>query len=403
MKVLLIHCHYGRTAPSGEDVAFRNEAAMLENGGVTVVRFEREREGIDLSTAWKRADVALSSIWSRGSRRGISDLLQRVRPAVAHFHNTFPGISPSGYAACRELGVPVVQTVHNYRFFCANGLLLRDGQPCEECLGKFPWRAAARRCYRGSRLASGAQFLGIARSRLAHTWSRAVDRYIALSAFAAGRLAAGGLPPGRISVKPNVLAADPPPGTGDGGFAIFVGRLKEEKGTRVLLEAWRELRDIPLEVVGDGPLRGEMEAFVKRERLPVRFAGMVPHAEAVRRIGRSALLVLPSICYEGFPMTVLEAYACGTPVVATGLGSLDELVDAGRTGAKFPPGDAHALAGAIRSAWSDPVKRAAMRRGARARFEERYTVKANFSRLLEIYRLAADRRGDSPRGGEGGR
>lgn len=393
MKVLLAHCRYRSASPSGEDVAFRNEGRMLEDAGVEVVRFELENDGIDVSTAWKRADVALSAVWSRGRRREISELVRRVRPDVAHFHNTFPGISPSGYAACREQGVPVVQTVHNYRFFCPNGLLLREGRPCEECLGRLPWRAVARRCYRGSALATGAQCLAIARNRIARTWSRAVDRYIALSGFAAGRLAAGGLPPCRISVKPNVLSSDPLPGTGDGGFAIFVGRLSEEKGIGLLLEAWRELRDIPLEVVGDGPLRGEMEAFARRERLPVRFAGMVPHAEAVRRIGRSALLVLPSICYEGFPMTVLEAYARGTPVVATGAGSLDELVEDGLTGAKFPRGDADALAGTIRTAWSDPSKRERMRRGARVRFEERYAARVNLRRLLEIYRLAAGRSG----------
>jgi len=209
LKILLAHNFYRSAAPSGEDAVYRAERALLARAGHEIIAYERHNDTIDDSNLRKNIDLALSGAWSRHSYAEISALIRRARPDIAHFHNTFPLISPSAYAACRDNGVPVVQTLHNYRLICANGLLLRDGKPCESCVGTSLWPALRYRCYRGSLPATGAVVWMLARNRRRGTYRHLVDRYIALTRFAAGRLAAGGLPAERITVKPNFLDAPP--------------------------------------------------------------------------------------------------------------------------------------------------------------------------------------------------
>jgi glycosyltransferase involved in cell wall biosynthesis len=390
MKVLLAHNFYRSSAPSGEDAVYRNERSLLEAGGIEVVPFERFNDEIDDSTLARQVSLALRGAWSRRTHAELSAFLRRTRPDVAHFHNTFPLISPSAYAACRDRGVPVVQTLHNFRFICPGALLLRDGRPCEACVGTSLFPALRHRCYRGSLTATGAQVWTLVRNRFRGTYRNLVHRYIALSGFAAVRLAEGGLPADRIEVKPNFLPVSPPVGKGDGGFAVYVGRLQEEKGVRTLLAAWRELPGFSLKVIGDGTLRAEMERQARREGLPVEFCGYRTKEEVLGMVGRSEMLIVPSVCYEGFPMALLEAYACGTPVVASRIGSLDELVVEDATGVKFEPGNSRDLAAKAGSLRKDRARLAALRRGARWMFEMKYTAENNFPALLGIYERAMD-------------
>lgn len=383
MKVLLGHNFYRSSAPSGEDGVFRNELALLESR-VEVVAFIRRNDDIDESTLRKKIRLALNGAWSQQTYDELSTLIRATRPDIAHFHNTFPQISASAYAACRDNRVPVVQTLHNYRYVCPGALLMRDGKPCESCLGGplglLP--ALARRCYRGSLSATGAQVYAIAANRLRDRYGL-VNRYIALTEFAAAKLAQGGLPRERIVVKPNFLPKPPPVGEG-GGYAIYVGRLTPEKGVGTLLRAWRDLRDLPLKIVGDGSERGEYERFAAAEGLPVEFLGYRSQAEILRLVGGARFQAVPSEWYEGFPMVVLEAYACGTPVLAARIGSLDEIVADGVAGLKFTPGDADDLATQARRllALPDPAR---MRRRVRQTFDDHYTADKNLNRLLDIY------------------
>lgn len=394
MKVLLVHDHYRSSAPSGEDAVFRNERTLLERKGHTVIPFERFNDEIDDRGFAKRVGLALEGAWSKRTHEDLSDLLRRTRPDVAHFHNTFPLISPSAYAACRDFGVPVVQTLHNYRLVCAGALLTRNGQPCEDCLGTTLFPALRHRCYRSSLPATAAVVWMLARNRARAVYRTLVDRYIALTKFAAGRFVAGGLPTGRIEVKPNFLPDAPPLGRGDGEYAVYVGRLSEEKGLRTLLDAWRALERFPLKIVGEGPLRHELEMRARDGNVDVEFIGFRPHAEVLDVIAGAAFAAVPSECYEGFPMVALEAYACGTPIVASRLGSLDEIVDEGVSGIKFDPGNATDLAAKITTLLADRHALRAMRTRTRALFDENYTAERNYARLLEIYQAA----GDSSRG-----
>ena len=390
MRVLLAHDHYRSSAPSGEDAVYRNERALLESAGIDVIPFERFNDDIDESTLSKRLRLALDTAWSRQTYDQVSEVLRRTRPHLAHFHNTFPLISPSAYAACRDNAVPVVQTLHNYRLVCAGALLMRDGHPCEDCVGTSLWPALRHRCYRGSLPATGAVVWMLARNRARGSYTTLVDRYIALTNFAAAKLVTGGLPKARVEVRPNFLPNPPCPGAGGGGYAVFVGRLSEEKGVRTLLDAWQSIKGFPLKMLGDGPLREELEQRARREALPVEFLGYRPREQVLAAMLNADVHIVPSECYEGFPMVVLEAYACGTPILASRIGSLAEVVVDGTTGMTFEAGDPADLARRLEELRANPLRLHAMRRAARALFEERYTAEHGLAKLLEIYGRAIE-------------
>jgi glycosyltransferase involved in cell wall biosynthesis len=317
MKILLVHDHYRSSAPSGEDQVFRNELTLLKKHGVDVTTFERFNDDINDSSRIKRLKLARDTAWSPTTYQDLSELVSEIRPDIAHFHNTFPLISPSAYLACREYGVPVVQTLHNFRLICPGALLIRDGRPCEDCVGTNLLPALRYRRYRGSLPATGALVWMLMRNRWHGTYTTLVNRYIALTEFAAGRLIAGGLPRDRMSVKPNFSPNISVPGTGDGGYVVYVGRLSEEKGVRTLLTAWKLVAGIPLKIMGDGPLRKELELIAMRDNISAEFLGFCDRPTIVDIVGRATFQIIPSEWYEGFPMVVVEAYACGTPVVAS--------------------------------------------------------------------------------------
>lgn len=384
MKILLAHNFYRSSAPSGEDAVYRNERALLERHAEVVV-YERHNDNIDESTLARKIRLALDGAWSKTTYREVSDLVRREKPDVAHFHNTFPLISPSAYAACRDQGIPVVQTLHNYRFVCPNALLLRDGEPCEDCLAGSLLPALRFRCYRDSFPATLAQVWTIVSNRRRGTYRQHVDRYVALTRFAAGKLVVGGLPADRFVVKPNFLPDPPAIGTGAGGYLAFVGRLSSEKGLQTLLEAWKQLPAWELRVVGDGPLQPALETRSAELGLPVTFLGYRARQQVLDIVGNAAALIVPSECFETFGLVVIEAYACGTPVLASRIGSLAELVREGKTGATFRPGDPADLAATVRRVIGDAGLLSRMRKFAREEFENRYTQGANLDQLMIIY------------------
>jgi glycosyltransferase involved in cell wall biosynthesis len=384
MKILLAHNFYRSSAPSGEDSAYRNERRLLERH-FTIIPYERFNDDIDDSTLVKRVDLALAGAWSRRTYDEVSALIRKCLPDVAHFHNTFPLISPSAYAACRDAGVPVVQTLHNFRLVCPQAMLLRNGRPCEHCLNGNFLPALGFRCYRDSFIATLAQVHTQSYNRYRGTYRRLVNRFITLTGFASEKFIKAGFSTHRLTVVPNTLIDQPSAGGGDGGYALFVGRLSAEKGIRVLLEAWSDI-DIPLKIVGDGPLRPELEAIVRTRALKAEFTGHLDRENVLGLVQRAMLQVVPSECYEGFPMVLLEAMACGTPVVASRIGSLNEIVLDGITGIKFSPGNAGELEAAVKGLVSEPERLASMRIRARDHFERKYAPSGHVTKLAEIYR-----------------
>lgn len=387
MRILLAHNYYRSSAPSGEDAVFLNERTLLESR-CEIVPYERHNDDIDESTLGRKIRLGLNAAWSRKTYEELCALIHKTQPEIAHFYNTFPLISASAYAACQEKGVPVVQTVQNYRFVCPNGLLLRGGKPCEDCFGTNFFPAIRYRCYRASLPATGAVVWSLLNNRWRGTYSNLVNRYIAPTQFGANKLIQGGLPKHRMEVKPNFLPVIPAPGTGSGGYALFAGRLSSEKGLRTLLEAWKSVKRFPLKIAGEGPLRGELESLATMQNLPVEFLGRVSYSEVLDLTRDALFLVVPSEWYEGFPMVVVQALACGTPVIASRLGSLDEIVEEGKTGLKFEAGNPQDLAIRVNELISDRPRLALMRIHARSSFEAHYTAEKNYSELMEIYQSA---------------
>jgi glycosyltransferase involved in cell wall biosynthesis len=387
MRILLAHNFYRSSAPSGEDAVYRNERALLESKN-EIISYERFNDDIDESTLGRKFRLAMEGAWSRHTYQDFAALIKKNPPDIAHFYNTFPLISPSAYAACRDNGVPVIQTVQNYRLVCPNGLLLRGGKPCEDCFGTNFLPAIRYRCYRESLPATGAIVWGLLNNRWRGTYNNLVTRYIAPTQFGAIKLVQGGLPKHLMEVKPNFLPVMPTPGTGSGGYALFAGRLSSEKGLRTLLEAWKSVKGLPLKIAGEGPLRQELQSFASMQNLPIEFLGYVSYSDVLALTRDAGFLVVPSEWYEGFPMVVVQALACGTPVIASRLGSLDEIVEEGKTGLKFEAGNPKDLTIRVNELASDRSRLARMRVHARTAFEERYTAEINYSQLMEIYQGA---------------
>jgi glycosyltransferase involved in cell wall biosynthesis len=389
MKILLVHNAYQQSG--GEDAVYRNEATLLRDAGHEVVEYTRHNDEL-YSVGWLGAALAgVNTVWSSTSHRALENLLVGEKPDVAHFHNTFPLISPSAYYACASAGVPVVQTLHNYRLLCPAATFFRDGHVCQSCSGRsVPWPGILHACYRDRRAATAAVSCMLTLHGALHTWKKKVNVYITLSEFARQKFIQGGLPEECIVVKPNFVAPDPGLKQGLGEYALYVGRLSEEKGLRVLLDAWERLcQPIPLKIAGDGPLREELCRVTGQKGLhSIEFLGRLSPGEVTPLMHGARFLVLPSICFENFPLAIAEAFACGLPVIASRLGALAEIVADGSTGLHFSPGDAGELAAKVQWAWAHAENLEPMGRAARREFQERYQASSNYKRLMQIYELA---------------
>lgn len=393
MKIL--QCHNLYQLAGGEDSVVKDERELLEAHGHEVVSYVLHNDAVD---DMSRLRLAAGTIWSRKSARELRELVRREKPDIAHFHNTLPLMSPSAYHAVRAEGAAVVQTLHNYRLLCPKATFFRDNKTCEECLHKkVKWPAIKHGCYRDSRAASTAVAAMLTVHGTLGTYRKQIDAYIACSTFTRDKMIEGGYPGDRIHYKPNFLAADPGLGAGDGGYAMYLGRLSPEKGIEVLVKAWDQLDDVPLKVVGKGPLQDQIESLASRHD-NVTHRDWVTFPELGQILSRAAFLVLPTMNYEGFPRVIVEAYAHGVPVVATNFGAMGRVVVDGETGRHIDYGDAEGLARVSQELLNDTEQLQRLRQGARAAYERSYTADINYQTMISIYRQARERFEQSPRG-----
>ena len=388
MKTLIVHNYYQQ--PGGEDVVARSEKELLRATGNQVVEYVQHNDEIRHYGLAEKLTLPLRTVWARNSYREIKVLLEREQPDVAHFHNTFPLVSPAAYHACREARVPVVQTLHNYRLLCPAATFFRGEHTCEECLDHTLWRGVWHGCYRDSRAATAVVALMLAVHRARNSWAKDVNCFIALSEFSRRKFIQGGIAADKIRVKVNFVHPDPGCGDRSGDYALFIGRLSPEKRVITLLAAWKRLRlHIPLLIAGGGPQREMLENYAGKEGLSdIRFLGQLPRAEVIGVLKTAKFLVFTSEWYENLPVTLAEAFACGVPVVCSRLGAMREIVADRRTGLHFTPGDPEDLAQKVQWAWTHPEQLAVMGKEARLEYEAKYTAARNYSLLMEIYQRA---------------
>jgi glycosyltransferase involved in cell wall biosynthesis len=384
MRILFIHNAYQQFG--GEDVVVGAEIGLMRAHGHHTELYKRHNDELHHLSP---AKAAVSAIWSRRTANELNAACKVFNPDVIHVHNTFPLISPSVYWVASRRKIPVVQTLHNFRLLCPQGAFFRNGVPCEDCLGRGPWRAVVHKCYRGSAPQSAVLAGLLSVHRTAGTYQNKVTRYIALSAFSRARFIAGGLPAKKITIKPNFVESDMRPSSGNRHGGLFVGRLSREKGIDALLEAVRIGGFTNIDIIGAGP-----SAAAVAEWSADRYLGFLPATEITGRMRSAAYLLLPSIAHEQMPMTMLEAFACGLPVIASRVGALADLVEDGKTGLLVNPGDAADLAAKIAWAEAHPHLMQAMGRAARADYEAKYTAPINYKILVDIYgdAIAAVRR-----------
>lgn len=383
-RVLVVHNAYRHRG--GEDSVVADEVTLLESHGHEVETYFRDNDDIG---GLPSLALAQQTLWSSRTVRDLEARIRNFRPDIIHAHNTFPLISPSLYWAAERSGVPVVQTLHNFRLLCLSGLLMRESQVCEDCMGRAPWRGVARACYRGSRAASATLATMLTFHRVLGTYRNKVARYIALNEFCRSKFIEGGLPAERIEVKPNFVdfaAPVPAPRAG----LLFVGRLSSEKGVATLAAAVAQLPCTQLRVAGEGP-----ESAVLNGVRGLAALGNLPREKVRAEMSRALALVVPSLWYENFPRTIVEAYACGLPVIASRIGALAEIVRDRETGLLFEPGNSRDLAEKLAWATANPARMEEMGQIARAQYEAEFSPEVNYRRLIEVYHGVLSERGQT--------
>ncbi len=396
MRILICHNYY--KVPGGEDSVVEAEYSLLKDFGHEVILYKRSNTELDSCSPAGKLKHLFSLGWSSQTHKDIKALIEKFKPDVAHFHNIFYVITPAAYFACKEQGVSVVQSQHNFRLSCSNGLFYRKNRVCEDCLKKSLWEGVYHGCYRNSCVLT----TFIAGMLMDHwkkgTWQKMVDVYVTASQFGRQKLAMAGIPADKIVVKPNFVYPDP--GMRERlqtkGYALYVGRLSPEKGVKVLIEAWRSIPNFTLRVIGVGPLSDFLKSYVKQHNISnVEFRGYVNHEEYDKSMRQAAFLIVPSLAYENFPRVVAEAFAYGVPVLASRLGSLEEIIKEEEMGLLSAPGDISELSQKIHWMITHEDELLKISANVRRLYEEKYTAKKNYECLVNIYNKAMGHRQNS--------
>ena len=385
-RVLIVHNYYQQSG--GEGNVAENEAALLRNHGHSVFFYTRNNTEIAGYGPIQRLVMAFSTLFSFKTYRQVRALISKEKIDIVHVHNTVPLISPSVYYAAWSLHVPVVQTVHNYRFLCPNGLFYRDGHVCRDCVEKGLVCSVRHGCYRGSKVQTMLLALTMGLHRLLGTYRR-IEGVICLTGFAAETLSKA-FPKERIYIKPNIVDVPSTPLAyqAHGEDYVFFGRLDQQKGVFVLLEAFEKLPQCKLTIIGGGPEQAAMEAYIKTHHMDnVVMKGQLAHDEALEYVKHARAVVLPTQLYEGLPLTLLESFALGTPVFGSKLGNVGAVLSKWGGGFLFDQTDPEALSACIRQ-HSREALQTASKEGILAA-KALCDPEKNYETLMEIYRFAA--------------
>ncbi len=390
MKILFIHNFHRSGAPSGDNNVVKNEIALLRENGSEVDLFGKYNDDIDKWHIFKKARLYFEIPWSTSAQKETATILDNRSYDIVHIHNIFPQFSISIYKILRKMDLPFVHTLHDFRLFCANAFLFRNGRVCELCSTKNYLYSVKYRCFQSSFLKS----IPLAFMMKYHKKNASTihpDYYIALTPFAKSKLMEFGICERKIVLKPNFIQENRSFSEKKGEYALFVGRLSTEKGINLLLQCLDnpQCSKLTVKIVGGGPLYNYVKEKVGRLNLNrVELLGMRLHNETQEFIKHAKFLIMPSVWFEGFPMTLVESMAVGIPVVASDIGALGYLIRNYETGILSKAGDVTDLRDKIVWLWDNPDECRRMGENARREYEEKYTPEKNYKTLMEIYEKA---------------
>lgn len=386
MKIFIVHNQYQQLG--GEDAVVQAETQLLQDHGDEVIAYRRSNQEIK-QMSWGQQVLLLGRLsYMRQSYLEMVQLIKRHRPDIAHFHNIFYMMSPSVYAACQDQKVPVVQSLHNFRPLCSNGLFFREGHPCEDCQTYTLWQGVKHRCFRQSYFKTAAMAWMLSRHQRARTWQTQIDGYITATNFTKDKYVEAGFPAEKFYLKPHFMHPAPEPTFEDKGYGLYIGRLSQEKGVEALLKMWQaQMNNFPLKIMGDGPLAVSLKAQLKAGNCKnIEMCGFVREQAYEKVMQQASFIIVPSLCYENFPRIVAEAFAFGKSVIVSRLGSLAEIIEEGQTGLLFNPHDLKDLAAKVEWMISHAQERQRMQHQAREFFDKYYSADVNYHELKSIYK-----------------
>lgn len=382
-RVLLVHNYY--KIPGGEDTVVENERRLLEEHGHNVFLYTRSNQEMENFSIVQKFLLPFTSIFSLRTYREVKKVIAEKKIDIVHVHNTLSLISPSVYYAAFACKKPIVQTIHNFRLLCPAATFLRQGQVCEDCVKRGLGCAVRYACYRDSRLQSLMSVIILKLHRVFGTYRRLF--YICLTEFNKEKLlllnrkGKEQIKEKQVFVKPNFVNIPSIKLASKKEQYLYIGRLEQLKGIHILLEAWRELPEKKLLICGSGPKEDWVHEYVEKHHMDqVVLMGQCQREKVLQLLAESKALIVPSVCYEGQPMVILESYAMGTPVIASDLGNVGDMVESGKTGLTFASGDAKALVGAVKQMegqedWDTGSV-----------YKKKYTEERNYEILREIYK-----------------
>lgn len=377
LKILQAHNYYQQAG--GEDTVVAQEKALLESNGHEVITYYKTNDVINSIKGVQKIGLLKETTWSRKTYEEVNTILKQDKIDLCHVHNTLPLISPSIYYACKDNKVPVVQTLHNYRLICTNGLLMREGRICEDCLGRSAYGAISKKCYRNSAIQTYAVARMLQKNKRMGTWSSQVDAYLCLTEMARQKFIEHGLPRDKLIVKPNFIKVDVEPTETKSNYLLFAGRLTSSKGVELIKSVAKKV-DYRIKMVGDGEL-----SPIFKNSPNVELLGKRSHNETLNLIKNAKALLFPSLWYEGMPMTIIEAFALKTPVIASDLGAMSSMIKDGVNGLLFNPQKIDSIENKIRYSLNNEVQMNKLANNAFNDYKNYYSSDANYDMLINIY------------------
>lgn len=378
MKILQAHNFY--QIGGGEDTVVATEGALLRQNGHEIIQYYKENEVIKSFSFFQKLELLKKTTYNSATYTEVKDIIVAEKPDICHVHNFLPLISPAIFKACYDCQIPVVLTLHNYRLMCTNGILYRNNQICEECIGRSAYHALKHRCYRNSTSQTYAVARMLEKNKANQLWENKIDAYICLTAFAKEKFIAHGLPPERLFVKGNFIDVNPiEKDSSEMPYFLFVGRLDESKGMELVLNVAKK-SPLKIKVIGEG----EYTNFMLNQP-NIDYLGRLSHEDTLRFISQAKALIFPSLWYEGMPMTILEAMSQKTVVIASDLGAMKSMLNHKETGLLFEPNQPIEALKLLHWSMKNSTEMAQIAERAFTVFNERYAAETNYLRLMEIY------------------